>query len=168
MSEYKHPQIPPIDTNSIYLKRNQESFARFLSIYEGQIAYTSDDYPVLINCMERLYKGICQELQNIYPEKIHLTPFDYKTGHHFIGFMQHIDKIIPIAEDYETKNKAYDFATDIQQRYNGARFEDAYSKTDFDTLFRRYERQTYRLYKGLDKIKTQIKEEELDTDIDKW
>lgn len=168
MSEYKHPIIPKLESTNHYLLRNQSSFDKLKSIYDCITPYCPDDYPVLINCMERLYKGICQELQELYPEQINKTKDEYEKGHHFKTFIRDINRFIPISNDKDTYYNALDFAEKIQNQYNSSRYDIDYTLSNFNTLFRRYEKQTFRLYTGLNLLKTKTKEEIEDIDIDKW
>lgn len=167
-SSYKHKVIPEIEITAHYLQRNVQSHQRLLDIYDGKIAYTADDYPVLINCMERMYKEFYQELREEYPEQLTLKDSDLKAGHHFKAIASKINKIIPLSDSYEGYMIVLEGLHEIENRYNGSRFDDDYTLEDFRSTFRRYETQLRRLALGLEKIQEKSRSEKEDLEIDQW
>lgn len=167
-SYYQHKQIPKINTKNQYLQRNTLSFQRLLDIYDGKIAYTPDDYPVLINCMERMYKGFYQELRKFYPKQLTLSDFELKRGHHFRSIAMKINKIIPLSDSYDGQKIVLKNLNKIENRYNDARFDKDFTLDEFRYTFRRYETQLKRLSLELEKIQEKYRNEKEDVEIAIW
>lgn len=165
MKKDKYP-ITIIDSDNKYLQKNYESFSRLKKIYEGEIAYVSDDYPVLINCLERLYKGIAKELQAIYPDKFNFTDDDYKMGHKFTHFARAINKIIPLSANRDGYFTVLESLGKIENQYTDARFDKDFTINDFYSTFGRYERQFSRLSAGLEVIKNREERESADIELE--
>ena len=167
MSEYKHKNIEFTHFHSELLNRNNESFTFLRDIYDGKITYIGDFFPMLVNNMERLYKGVTEELQMLYPDEIKLTPVQYKDGHHFNQFADIIHKYIPISETKEGFYVVLDGIKNIQSLYNDTRFKRYASIEDFRKVFRRYEIQMSRFYVGLQRLQEREKSEKED-DLSMW
>ncbi len=163
-SSYNHKNIKLHQFSNHYLKRNDESFKILKQVYDGNFPYTSDFYPLLIQNFERLYKGVCYELQQIYPDKIKYRESDYKIGHHFSAFARTINKIIHISDSKDGYYKILNHITVFEAMYTPSRYEDFYDIDieGFRTIFRRYETQMDRLYTGLHKELSKVKYEKDD------
>jgi hypothetical protein len=165
---YRHKDIPALDTQNAMLLKNQETLPVLKKIYDGDIPYTSDFYPMLVNNMERLYKGITQELQALYPDAVRLSSIQYREGHHFNQFASIINQYIPLSDDRNGYLAVLDGIHNIQKSYNGTRFEDSPDIEEFRRTYRRYETQTFRLYRGLAAQQEKCRAEREDDEISLW
>ncbi len=167
-SGYRHKDIPALKTRNAMLLKNQESLPVLQKIYDGDVPYTSDFYPMLVNNMERLYKGVTQELQALYPDAIKLSSIQYKEGHHFNQFASIINRYIPLSDDRNGYLTVLDGIREIQNSYNGSRFEDFPDVEEFRKTFRRYETQMNRLYRGLIAQQEKCRSEQEDEEVELW
>lgn len=167
MSKYKHKDICLSHFDCEYLNRNNESLETMRKIYDGEIPYISDFYPMLINNMERLYKGITKELQILYPDEIKLTDIMYQQGHHFNQFASIVNKYIPLSDSPEGYCTVLNGIQEIQNLYNNTRFITSTDIEDFRKVFRRYETQMSRMYLGIQRLQEKEKSERED-DISLW
>ena len=152
-----------------YLNNVMMNYTRLQEIHDGKINYIPSDYALLINTFEQLYKGVLRELQDLYPDKIKYSDSVYTAGHHFSQYTYQIDKFIPLSDNSEGFNKIKDFLNEIENLYNGARYNIHKSPEEFRTDFRKLERGIYRLSEGLKKEyeKNCITSEEED-DLENW
>ncbi len=124
---------------------------------------------MLVNNFERMYKGVCQELQELHPEKIKFQKTDYEGGHHFRAFARKINEFIPLSGSKEGYATILEKLRDLELCYTPSRFDRAYTLEEFRSDFRRYELQVYRLYDGLQKLIEKRLEEEKDLDeLEQW
>lgn len=184
-SDYKHRKINFEIAQDPYLKRNQASFQRLKDIYDQKVDYVPDDYQIVILCFERLYKGTYRELYSmgakipyISEEELLYGPKDEDGKHHhphsFKKFAKTINSVIPLADD---KEKYYDILNTIVERlqpaYTPCRFTKDIPFEEFQKDFRRLETHTYRLYKGMEQVREQLKDatntlEEPGIELDDW
>lgn len=172
---YKDKNTDPVQINTdlfqtnMYLNKNNEIIPRFKAIHDGIIPYCTDDYPLLIQCFERLYKGVCKELQDLYPDKIRLQPSEYIIGHHFTHFISIVNRIIPVSDNKNGYYRILNKCKRLEARYNDARYLDIYTFEDFKQDFKRFELATYRLYNALEKHQEKIRNEiAAEEDLENW
>ncbi len=179
---YQHKNIIFDSSVNTYLLKNNESFNRLKQIYDQKIPYVSDDYHVLILCFERLYKGVYKELQEMGAPIAYISDNELRYGiknnkgehkhpHFFRVYASNINRIIPLADNTENYCNILSTITEkFQPIYTPSRFEENIPFEEFQKDFRRFETQTYRLYKGLEECKEKYKKptiEEID-DYDDW
>lgn len=152
---YKHKNIPlnKFNGRNSYLRNAESMYKRLTDIFEEKIPYDSVcDYPVMISAYENLYKGMAKELSNHSEYNIDIEEAFYTKGHRFREFAYHINRVIPLADDYMQWRSVYDNCKNLESRYTPARFENLYSFDEFKTAYRRFETQMNRCYKGLEQI----------------
>lgn len=168
-SSYNHKNIKLHQFSNHYLQRNDESFKILKQVYNGNFPYTSDFYPLLIQNFERLYKGVCYELQKLHPKNIKFKISDYSAGHHFSAFAREVNKYIYLSGSKEGYYTILNQITKLESQYTPSRYEDNYDIEEFRAIFRRYEIQMDRLYTGLHKEISKVKYEKDDLkDLEIW
>lgn len=176
MSKFKHKDIvfddnfiKNISENNYYLQSIPNIYNKLYKIYEGEESYIPEDYHLLILGFEKLYKGICKELQDLYPEKIKFSDIVYTNGHRFSQFTATIDEFIPISNNKEGYQKVVDNLHSIELLFSDSRYEVRKSLEEFSIDFRKFENALYRLKNGLEmeyrKVNIEQSEEE---DLENW
>ena len=106
-----------------YLLRVDMIMPRLQAIYDEKIEYQPDDYPVLINTFERLYKGLCLEIKNNYPDKkefSRMDDHDFVRTHRITPFAQKLNSVLPLSKSKEGYYKILDRLDELGDRYTKA------------------------------------------------
>lgn len=149
----KNVPLNKYNGRNMYLRNTEMMYKRLTDIFEGKIPYDSIcDYQIMISAYENLYKGMTRELSHHPACRINIAEVDYIKGHNFHVFASHINKIIPLADDYTQWKSVYDNCKCLESRYTPSQFESLYDFEEFKTAYRRFETQLNRCYKGLEQI----------------
>ena len=135
--------------SNLFIIHEEDSYPLLKAVYEGTAPYTSDAYGMLSNSLERLYKGILLELQQIYPEEI-VIPRDIEKTHTYTRIAIQINKYLPISKTRDGCMVIFNHLDKIAEGYTSSRYRAIYEKTDFDKAYRRYNSQRERLLMALD------------------
>ena len=148
-----------LDDMNIYLARVEKAYTRIKDIYDKKIEYTPDDYPMLVNTMERLYKGYCFELKKMFPDDrvfSNMSEHDFNATHRITPFAQKVNAKLPLSASKEGYHVIIERLTEISNRYTPSRFEKEFSFEDFASDARRFFYQKERLQNELTSLQNEL------------
>lgn len=134
-----------------------EDTRNFLTaVYNKDIPMFSAAYSHLAYAFEQLYKGVCAELQKLYPdnEVIPVPKLDARGKvmfpHDAAPYAKAINRYIPLGGNREAYFAAIDNLERIQSGYTGSKYNAVYNYDDFKKDYERYDRMRTRLLNGLE------------------
>lgn len=149
--KYEHKKIEfPKWEDNYFLDNVKDAFPILVSIYDGKIPYVRCvAYPTLINMYEQLCKGVCKELSALHKDELKLPEDMYEKGHRFRVFADTIDDYIPIAASKDGYSTVIYNIRRMEQMYNTTRYSGDATFEEFQSDFRRFENQLFRMMNGL-------------------
>lgn len=161
--------------NNSHSYHAEDNWDFLCKVYQKEIPMFSQAYSILANTMELFYKGVYLELKKIHPEMPNMSDYEFHQ-HRFTGFIQAINRIIPVSASKEGYYTILDNADRIYKGYTDAKYQAMYEYKDFEADFRRYEVQRKRLYTALEVEKQKYEAREImnlpneksDDDLDYW
>lgn len=135
------------NNDNAYLVRAAKAMDRLTKIYDHDIEYTPDDYPILINTFERFYKGIFIELRKMYPDNPHFKVSDEEicSNHKFSWLVTKINRVLPVSRSKDGYMVILNHANELGQRYSPGRFDVEYDFMTFQQDYMRLQGQMTRL-----------------------
>lgn len=166
----KEPLFNPFgDTEfcNLYTYHAEDSYKQLKLIYNKKIAFCSDNYAMLANTFERMYKGIIEEYINICPEYVPTAGMMDTHQLHLLAQEVHVN-IFPIINNKETYPFLLDKLEAISKGYTHSRYAELYEYSDFVKAFDLFEKQRKFLYERLDVLKKEPikKTDEIDINFD--
>lgn len=146
--------------DNIFFDHAFTAWLRLKDIRDEKIPYISDDYSILINTLERFYKGFLQS--KLSTNKEFTLPKDYLTNDHdLLKLTKKIEKFTPLfnCKNDEERNNKNIFFRNIRKQYTSSRYSEFISKTDFDKLYDFVEAQKSLLLNHLQNKDKSIQEE---------
>ena len=124
-------------TDNAYFYKAEQAWNRLTDIKNNKIDYIDDDYSMLINTLERFYKGLLQsKLDN--KEGYSLPPGFMTADHDFIKIVDEIERNFTSLYNIETQSDYRDrnnFLKDLRHSYTSSRYNENPKKEDFDKLY---------------------------------
>lgn len=146
------PEKTAFDNNYFY--HAEETWDRLKNIRDGKVSYISDDYSVLVNTLERYYKGMvqsCHENTNIAKMFTDEAIAELLTsGHKLTRLVDAIEhsygyKLFACHTREEIKERDR-FLNRLTHAYTSARYTESYSYSDFCNTFDFVKQQKERIY----------------------
>jgi len=143
-------------TDNAYFYHAEDAFKRMTVVNNKHIDYCFDDYSVLINTLERYYKGYIQSKLDSIPE--YKIPIDFLTrGHNIKELVEEIEcNFIPLSKelDKNERNIRRHFFDCLKKMYTASRYSEYPTFTEFQELYRFVEKQREIILNDLKKEKT--------------
>lgn len=124
-------------TDNLYFSKAEQAWERLTEIRNGNIQFIDDDYSMLINTMERFYKGYIQS--KIDNDKSYSIEEGFLTcDHNLVKLVDEISKT-GLSLFNETSRSDYHercrFLKELRWQYTAARYSENIYKEDFDQLY---------------------------------
>ncbi len=143
--------IKSVPTDNIYFYKAEKAWERLTEIRKGNIPFIDDDYSVLINTMERFYKGCIQS--KIDNDKDYDIPEGFLTSDH--NLVKLVDEISSIGLSLFKETSRSDYyerckvLKELRWQYTAARYSENIPQEDFDQLYDIVEIQKNQIYEFL-------------------
>ena len=155
--------------DNYYLLSIPRIYSKLYQIFEGNESYIPEDYHLLVLAFEKMYKGVCKELQALHPDKIKFSDIVYTNGHRFSQFAATIDNFIPISGSSDGYQKVVDKLHEIELDFNDTRYTKEKSLEEFRSDYKRFEIALDRFLKVLEnEYGKMIESEEEEEDLKNW
>jgi len=130
----------PVDNQYFY--HANEAWKRLTNIYEGRIDYYHDDFAILVNTLERYYKGFLQSKMDI--DNSFVVAEDLmEHSHDLVGLVREIEHFtslsVPLNRQEQIDRRI--FLCDLRREYTNARYVSDPSLDDFKKVYKFVENQ---------------------------
>lgn len=151
-------QKSPHDNN--FYEHALNSMLRFQAIYEGTVPYISDDFAMLINTLERLYKGFLQYQLDTNPN-FSLQKGFLTNDHDLLKLTKKIEQFLPLFECKTNEERADKnmFFKELRRKYTQARYTEMVPEADFKELYLFVEKQMKRMESYFEKERQLLEHE---------
>jgi len=134
---------------NLFTNHAEESFKFLKGVRDKRYPYVSDFYAMVVNTMERFYKGIVTEYADNNPGFKYNESVMY--SHRLDLIAAEVNEIFPIID-----SDRYEFLVskleDFSIGYTGSRYKERYEFSDFVKAFDLFEKQREYLYKNFENI----------------
>lgn len=127
--------IPKNPFDNVYFYHAKDAMKRLDDIDKQKIEFYNDDYSLLINTLERFYKGF---LQSKCDNEGLVLPLGFlNTDHDLCKLVREIERYTPlfVVESIEDEKNKTHFLVSLRKSYTDARYTQNYTYNDFHKLY---------------------------------